>query len=322
MTSLVAIKLPIYNSENTIMDSIDSLLNQTFSDFKLYIYDNCSTDNTQKLIQTFEDERIIYVKHLKNFGWNYNFDYCLNDTGEQYTLIAHGDDIYHPNFIEYNLHFLRKSSNNVFFSQGISFKSLKPNIINFDLEKASFKSFNYTTLFESICFNGNFLYCPTLFAKTKVLVEGIGSFNGKEFGGSADLDAWLRLSKNYTINLILTPGLFYHRITESQLSTLERNIPKSFFVKCMLSYLDLESKSYQTLKDYISWHKYFHEVFYNFKLKRDFNLKLIAIKIFSLKVKISKRLKLLLFTILIYISKYMPKKIYKVYCKLIQSIVR
>ena len=90
----------------------------------------------------------------------------------------------------------------------------------------------------------------------------------------------------------------------------------------MLSYLDVESKSHQTLKDYISWHKYFHEVFFNFKLKKDFNLKLIVIKTFSLKVKIIKRIKLILFTILIYISKYMPKKIYKVYYKLINSVVR
>jgi glycosyltransferase involved in cell wall biosynthesis len=322
MTSLVAIKMPIYNSENTIVDTIDSLLKQTFSDFTLYIYDNCSTDGTQRLVQNFEDKRIIYLKHSKNFGWNYNFDYCLRDTGEKYTLIAHGDDIYHIDFLKHNLYFIKNNPNSVFFTQGISFKSLKPNLISFKIENVSLRSYNFNTLFEEICFNGNFLYCPTFFANSKVLSEGISSFNGDEFAGSADLDAWIRLSKNYTINLILTPGLFYHRITETQLSSLERNIPESSFVKCMLAHLDLEIKSHHILKDYILWHKYFHQVFFSFKLKTNYNLIFVIKKVISLNVNLSKRLKLILFTILISLSKYMPKKTYKLFSKIINNTFR
>jgi len=322
MVRSVAVKLPLYNSEDTISDTIDSLLKQTFSDFNFYIYDNCSTDNSKKLVQTFKDERINYVKHSKNFGWNYNFDFCLKNTGEEYTLIAHADDIYHPNFIEYNLLFLKESINDVSFTQGISFRSKKPKMINFDFEKASVKSFNHSKLFQSICFNGNFIYCPTLFAKTKVLIEEIVSFNGIDFGGSADLDAWLRLSKIYNINLILTPGLFYHRVSKNQISTLERNIPESFFVKCLYSHLDEKNELYETLKDYILWHKYLHEVYYNLKLKLKFNLKLTINKIFHLKVRRTKKIKLISFVFLIYIIRYMSKKVYSFYSKLIESAVR
>lgn len=322
MASLVAIKMPIYNSENTIVDTMDSLLKQTFSDFTLYIYDNCSTDGTQRLVHNFEDKRIIYFKHSENFGWNYNFDQCLRDTGEKYTLIAHGDDIYHIDFLKHNLDLIKNNPNSVFFTQGISFKSLRPNLIGFNIENVYLKSYNFNTLFEEICLKGNFLYCPTFFANSKILCEGIGSFNGNEFGGSADLDAWIRLSKNYTINLISTPGLFYHRITESQLSSLERNIPESFFVKCMLSHLDIEIKSKHRLKDYILWHKYFHEVLFSFKLNKSYNLLTVAKKIISLKVKKSKRFKLILFTILISLSKYMPYNIHKVFYRIINNTVR
>ena len=70
MSHLVAIKLPFYNSEDTIIDTINSLLDQTFSNFKLYVYDNCSNDNSKKLINEIKDSRIIYHKHSKNFGHN------------------------------------------------------------------------------------------------------------------------------------------------------------------------------------------------------------------------------------------------------------
>ena len=322
MSRLVAVKIPLYNSEDTIIDTINSLLKQTFFDFNLYIYDNCSNDNSKNLVETFKDERIKYVKHSKNFGWNYNFDYCLKNTDEDYTLIAHADDIYHPNFIEYNLLFIKKSKSKIFFTQGISFRSKKPKMISFDFGKASVRSFNHNELFESVCLNGNFLYCPTLFANTKILIEGIGGFNGTEFGGSADLDAWLRLSKTYNINLILTPGLFYHRVSKNQLSSLERNISESFFVKCLNFYLDKKHESYETLKDYILWHKYFHELIYKLKSKINFNLKLMISKIFSLKVRKNKKIKLISLAYLIYGMSFMPKNVYLLIFKFINKTIR
>ena len=74
--SLLTIGMPVFNGENTISKSIDSLLKQTFDDFKLIISDNASTDSTQKICEEYakKDNRIQYIKQKKNIGQlsNYN----------------------------------------------------------------------------------------------------------------------------------------------------------------------------------------------------------------------------------------------------------
>ena len=53
--SEVSILVNCYNSSNTIIKTIESILQQTFSDFEIIIFDNCSSDNTVELINNFKD---------------------------------------------------------------------------------------------------------------------------------------------------------------------------------------------------------------------------------------------------------------------------
>ena len=59
--SEVSILVNCYNSSNTIIKTIESILQQTFSDFEIIIFDNCSSDNTVELINNFKDPRIKLV---------------------------------------------------------------------------------------------------------------------------------------------------------------------------------------------------------------------------------------------------------------------
>ena len=64
----LAVLLPAYNAALYIKASIDSILNQTFHDFDLYIYDDCSTDNTAEIISSYNNSRIFYSKNVANLG--------------------------------------------------------------------------------------------------------------------------------------------------------------------------------------------------------------------------------------------------------------
>ena len=55
---LISIIMPSYNSENTIMNSINSVLNQTYKNIELIIVDDGSTDNTVKVIKKINDKRL------------------------------------------------------------------------------------------------------------------------------------------------------------------------------------------------------------------------------------------------------------------------
>lgn len=63
-TPKVTVLLPVYNRES-ICNTIDSVLAQTFKDFELLIIDNASTDGTVNVIKSYNDERIVYISTKK-----------------------------------------------------------------------------------------------------------------------------------------------------------------------------------------------------------------------------------------------------------------
>lgn len=56
---LVSIIMPSWNTEKFIAESIQSVLDQTYQDWELIIVDDCSTDNTDEVVRSFKDPRII-----------------------------------------------------------------------------------------------------------------------------------------------------------------------------------------------------------------------------------------------------------------------
>ena len=66
----VSVLIPVYNAAAFLEDSIDSILNQTFTDFELLLLNDCSTDNSEEIIKKFNDNRIKYYKNEQNAIWN------------------------------------------------------------------------------------------------------------------------------------------------------------------------------------------------------------------------------------------------------------
>src|ERR1041385_7901550 len=65
---LVSVLLPVHNAAAYLPAAIESILNQTFSDFELIIINDGSTDDSLKIISAFSDSRIIVVNNRKNLG--------------------------------------------------------------------------------------------------------------------------------------------------------------------------------------------------------------------------------------------------------------
>lgn len=101
-TPRVSIGFPIYNGEKYMRQSLDSLLNQTFTDFELIIADNCSTDNTVAICQAYaaKDERIIFHQNEENKGAAYNYNKVFHLARGQYFRWAAHDDYNEPQALE------------------------------------------------------------------------------------------------------------------------------------------------------------------------------------------------------------------------------
>lgn len=109
----VSIGLPVYNAENSIKQSIDSILRQTFCDFEVIVSDNCSTDNTQQICEEYSrnDKRIRYIKQKVNIGPFPNFYFTLNQARYEYFVWLAADDFWEPNFLKKNVEALESNQN-------------------------------------------------------------------------------------------------------------------------------------------------------------------------------------------------------------------
>jgi hypothetical protein len=98
----VSIGLPVFNGENYLAETLDSILAQTFADFELIISDNASTDRTEAICRQYaaQDRRIRYVRNPSNLGAarNYNRAFELA-RGEYFKWNGH-DDPLAPLFLE------------------------------------------------------------------------------------------------------------------------------------------------------------------------------------------------------------------------------
>lgn len=104
----VSVLMPAYNSEKYIAEAIESILNQTFTDFEFIIISDGSTDNTAKIVKDYakRDKRIRFVNNSKNKGivgvLNEGLDLCVGE----YVARMDSDDISLPERLEIQVKYL------------------------------------------------------------------------------------------------------------------------------------------------------------------------------------------------------------------------
>ena len=127
----VSIGLPVYNGDNYLAEAIESILAQTHSNFELVITDNASTDNTEKICQSYaaSDERIRYFKNGYNLGAAPNFNKSFElSTGKYFKWAAH-DDLLVPAFLEKCVAILENNPDVILCYPGTSVIDNESNII-------------------------------------------------------------------------------------------------------------------------------------------------------------------------------------------------
>ena len=87
MQEKITVCLPVYNGADTVLQTIHSVLNQTFIDFEFIIVDNVSTDATFDIISSVKDERIKIYVNEENKGCGGNLEECKKEQQVTYFFI-------------------------------------------------------------------------------------------------------------------------------------------------------------------------------------------------------------------------------------------
>lgn len=105
----VSIIMGIYNCASTLSEAIDSLIDQTYSEWKLIMCDDGSTDGTFQIAARYRDEypdKIVLIKNESNKGLNYTLNHCLEFADTEYIARMDGDDISLPSRLKVEIEFL------------------------------------------------------------------------------------------------------------------------------------------------------------------------------------------------------------------------
>ena len=110
MKPLVSICMPTYNGSKHISEAIESILNQSFSNFELLIIDDGSSDDTVSIIKSFSDDRIRFIQNVKNCGLVGNWNRCLSEAKGSYIRFLFQDDIMSGDSLEKQVDAFRGNS--------------------------------------------------------------------------------------------------------------------------------------------------------------------------------------------------------------------
>jgi glycosyltransferase involved in cell wall biosynthesis len=122
----VAVLMPVFNCENTINQTLKSILNQSYSNFSLYVINNKCTDNTVDKILSHKDSRISIHNYFDKQMCSAALNYGLDIIKERYICRADGDDIYHTDYIKTYLSTIVDSKSKVIYG---SYLFKKNNVI-------------------------------------------------------------------------------------------------------------------------------------------------------------------------------------------------
>ncbi|MDY0973027.1 glycosyltransferase family 2 protein [Siccibacter turicensis] len=107
---MFSVIMPAYNSAKTIEQSINSVLNQTYTNFELLIIDDCSTDGTLKVVEKYNDGRIKIIKNKFNVGVAKSRNEGIKKAIGRYIAFLDSDDLWLPTKLEEQYKHLSKGS--------------------------------------------------------------------------------------------------------------------------------------------------------------------------------------------------------------------
>ncbi|WP_454812188.1 glycosyltransferase family 2 protein [Labrys neptuniae] len=120
----VTIGIPVYNGEAQLPECLACIVNQSFQDIEILIYDNASTDRTQSIIEEFaaRDHRIKYIRRPENVGAFRNFSDPLNHATTPYFMWRAHDDLSSLNYVEKLVAALKRESGTCLAAGTIQFE--------------------------------------------------------------------------------------------------------------------------------------------------------------------------------------------------------
>lgn len=208
----IDILLATYNGQQYLREQLDSILSQSYSNFRLLISDDLSVDNTREILAEYveKDKRIIVFNQEKNLGVVKNFEFLLKKVESKYYMFSDQDDIWKENKIEKSIQTLEETNSDLVYTDlEVVDENLNVTYESYWKLKGIYNKIKKYNNFESLYLN-NFVTGCTILSKGELISEVLPLPNTSKF---VLHDYWipLILSQKYKITYIEEPLIKYRQ---------------------------------------------------------------------------------------------------------------
>ncbi len=106
--SRVSVCIPSCNRSRYIGETIQSILDSTYSNLEVIVNDNASTDDTREIVEAFSDKRVCFYQNESDIGPVKNWNHALKKASGEFVGLLYSDDLYGPFWLTLVVHVLDK----------------------------------------------------------------------------------------------------------------------------------------------------------------------------------------------------------------------
>lgn len=211
---LISIIMPTYNCAKFIKETIQSVINQTYENWELVIVDDCSNDNTEEIVASFNDKRIKYHRLEKNSGAAVARTTAMKMATGNYMAFLDSDDLWKKDKLEKQLDFMKKNNYNFTCTEyeQIDEEGNKLNKVIKTKKKANY--------------NRILLDCPVGNSTVMYNVDNLGKFEVPNIRKRNDDALWLQILKKEKFIYGMPDVLMEYRIRNNSISSNKLSLIK------------------------------------------------------------------------------------------------
>lgn len=233
---LVSIITPMFNSEKFILETINSVINQTYTNWELILIDDCSTDSTLQILP--KDNRIKVISLTENSGSAVARNKGIEMAKGKYLTFIDADDLWFPDFIETSIQTIKTSKVNFVFA---SYKRLDENLNPLLKDFIVPQKVTYHDILKT-----NSISCLTAF----IDIEVLGKKHMPLVRKRQDMGLWLQYLKDINFAIGIKKPLAIYRIRKNSLSRNKWKLIKSQWY----FYREVEKlKIFQSIYYFVFW---------------------------------------------------------------------
>lgn len=221
----VSVIMSVFNSENFLRESIESILDQSFRDFEFIIVNDASTDRSLEIIESYPDERIVVISNDENIGLTRSLNKALYAARGEYVARMDADDISLPERLERQVSFLDDHPEIGFCGTQVQYHGAK---------NPGYYPMDYESIKVSALSSNPFAHPTVVFRRELFLKSGLTY--DEDFRYAQDYELWSRALFT-TRGINLPERLLIYRVHSGQIGQQLNNKQNKYAMQIHLNML-------------------------------------------------------------------------------------